>query len=274
MKKQIGFVLALVVLAAALGFMVVSAMGDRAEAAAPMPENGFSVTLEHCETDGWTAVVVLRLDLPETVNVDLKQMEYLFAYAMLGGNGGDESGSWTTLRQNNTHSVTIQYRCDRMCPEPVFAAEDTYQLYLNNLIEVPNEPPHAPTTLLEGEWVVDLTFDRKDTQEKQALIPNQTELPAKRLSGETVTIFLTDYQIKPYGVVLGYTFDQNTTPEAVELMGEVKLRMEDQSEILCTPSMNGIEGNTGEVMFQLQTPIHPNQVQALLVGDVEISVRR
>ena len=274
MRKQLGFVLALVVLAAALGFTVVSAMGDRAGAAAQLPENGVSVTLEHCETDGWTAFAVLRLDLPETVNVDLEQKEYLFAYAMLGGKGGDESGSWTTLRQNNAHSVTIQYRCDRMCSEPVFTLEDSYQLYLNNLIEVPNEPPHAPTTLLEGEWIIDLPFDRKDTQEKQALIPNQTELSAKRLSGETVTIFLTDYQIKPYGVMLGYTFDQNTIPEAVELMGEVKLRMEDQSEILCTPSMNGIEGNTGEVMLQLQTPIHPNQVQALLVGDVEISVRR
>ena len=272
MKKQIGFVFVMIVLAAALGFMVVSAMGDRAEAAAPMPENGFSVTLEHCETDGWTAVVVLRLDLPETVNVDLEQMEYLFAYAMLGGNGGDESGSWTTLRQNNTHSVTIQYRCDRMCPEPVFAAEDTYQLYLNNLIEVPNEPPHAPTTLLEGEWVVDLTFDRKDTQEKQAFISNQTELTGKRLSGEDVNIILTNYQIRPYGVVLGYTFDQNTVPEAVELLGEVKLQMEDQSVILCAPSMNAIAGNTGKAMFQLQAPIRPDQITSLLVGDVEIPV--
>lgn len=272
MKKQIGFVFVMIVLAAALGFTVVSAMGDRAETTAPMPENGVSVTLEHCETDGWTAFAVLRLDLPETVNVDLKQKEYLFAYAMLGGKGGDESGSWTTLWQNNAHSVTIQYRCDRMCSEPVFALEDSYQLYLNNLIEVQNEPPHTPTTLLEGEWIIDLPFDRKDTQEKQALIPNQTELTGKRLSGEDVNIILTNYQIRPYGVVLGYTFDQNTTPEAVELMGEVKLRMEDQSEILCTLSMNGIEGNAGEVMFQLQAPIHPDQITSLLVGDVEIPV--
>ena len=239
-------------------------------AAEPPLENGVSVTLEHCKTDGWTAFVVLRLDLPETVHVDLEQMEYLLADATLGGKVGDGSGSWTTLRQNNAHSITIQYRCDRMCPEPVFAVEDTYQLHLNNLIGVPNKPPYAPTRLLEGEWGVDLTLDQKDTQEKHALIPNQTELSAKRLSGEKVTIFLTDYQIKPYGVVLGYTFDQNTIPEAVELLGEVRLWMEDQSEILCTPSMNGTAGNTGKAMFQLQASIHPNQITVLLVGDVEI----
>lgn len=154
--------------------------------------------------------------------------------------------------------------------ERIIWAADTYQLHLNNLIGVPNEPPHAPTTLMEGEWVVDLTLDQKDTQEKHVLIPNQTELSAKRLSGEKVTTFLTDYQVKPYGVVLGYTFDQNTIPEAVELLGEVRLRMEDQSEILCTPSMNGTAGNTGKAMFQLQASIHPNQITVLLVGDVEI----
>ncbi len=269
MKRQIGFVLALAVLAGVMGFSVVSAMGARTESTATTPE-GVSVTLERCGTDGWTAVAVLRLDLPASINVDLAQKDYLFADAMLSGKGGDVSGSWTTLRKNNAHSVTIQYRCDRMCAEPVFASGEPCQLRLETLIDVLKEPPHEPKTLLEGAWVVDLPFGKQEPEACHAFFPNPPELPAKRMSGEDLTILLTDYQIRPYGVTLGYTFESNTIPEAVELRGEVKLRLDDKSELLCAPSINGIAGTIGKAMFQLQAPIHPNQITALLIGDMEI----
>lgn len=51
---------------------------------------------------------------------------------------------------------------------------------------------------------------------------------------------------------------------------EERLRLDDKSELLCAPSMNGIAGTIGKAMFQLQAPIHPNQITALLIGDMEI----
>ncbi len=254
--------------------------------------DGYTVTVDSAICDAQNLYLVLRIEGPEGVKLELDSEEgnLSFGYTKYESTGTYErtghlisgNGSWHPLDDGDgkAHTATILMRHQRVLSagsNQVYTDGEIWRVHFADLCTQTGELFDVKTVLAEGGW--SFAFPLTEMSEEVEMISSPVACMAQAGgeggSKEPVEIMVTSLALRPFGITCSYSFVSGPRPEAVDIL-DISLVMKDGRTITANPRSGGGTGGFGSaggtMSYTFDAPVILEEVAYLVLpGDVQIA---
>ncbi len=251
--------------------------------------NGVSVTAQSAFTDGTTAIVLLRIEAPEHVDLDVSGLGFeIDARGIIRGDnpakrlGAGDCG-WTQHPRDdqdgakNTKDLLLEIDAIGS-PDGSFSFADGYDRYLllDGLYAYMTEHPYSRYLIADGEWGFRIRFDDSfSNTEREMLDAPITMNCRKALYKVWQTATIHSVVVKGLSVTLRYTCDAGAVKEPGDFGFVIKVVLTDGT-IIDVEGRSGSGGENGEFIshFLATAPIPVDDIAYMQIGDTIIGANQ
>lgn len=249
-------------------------------------EGGYTVTVESALCDAYNLYLVIHVEGPAGVKLDLGDEGNLYfdhikqestgTYERTGGclsfgagysdlDDGDGKENTATLLYHS--HVVLSAGSNR-----VYTDGEVWRFHFADLYARTGERHEVQTLLAEGGWSFEfrLTEISEDVEFITTPVICVAQSGGEGTSRESVEIEITSFILSPFGAICNYRFIPGSRPESVDIL-DIYLVMDDGSIVALCPSSGGgagAFGSTGGTMsYVVNAPIILNDVEYLVLPE-------
>lgn len=251
--------------------------------------NGVSVTAQSAFTDGTTAVILLRIEAPEHIDLDVSGLGFeVDARGIIRGDnpakrlGAGDCG-WSQHPRDdqdgakNTKEILLQIDAIGS-PDGSFSFADGYDRYLSldGLYAYMAEYPYSRYLIADGEWGFRIRYDDSFSNVEREMLDSPIIMNcSKVLYKVQQTATVHSVTVKGMSVTLRYTRSAGAVQEPVDFGYVIKVVLKDGTIIDVQASSGSREGNGEYISHFLATaPIPVEDVDYLQIGETIIGANK
>lgn len=249
--------------------------------------DGYSVTVESAICDTQNIYLVIRVEGPAGVILDLDPEEGCLAFDSVKSQSmgtyrrtgylitsnttwhhlidGDEKENTATLLMRNQRVMSAD-------SNQVYTDGEVWRFRFSDLFTVTGDLFENKTILAEGEWSFEfsLTEMSEDLEMISSPVVCMAQAGGEGKPKESVEIMVTSFVLRPLGATCEYSFIPGSRPESVDVL-DVYLVMKDGSGITLNPESSvgagALGSNGGTMSYVLDAPLMLDEVSYLVLPE-------